>query len=136
MGGVIFDPQPPLKSDIIYACSLIGYVFNFKLIVEDIFGPVKGKSEVRIRIQHDPNGAVGFVFLNGPLNDTQSQAVDKALIQHHLHFTKQIIRLLNLTPEDLEISANSSYMTKVMFYLFGGSYFYVRKKNVFRKNTK
>ena len=102
---------------------LLNYCANF-----DVFYPVKAKNEVRIQIQHDPNGAVGFVFLNGPLNNTQSQAVDKALIQHHLHFTKQIIRLLELTPEDLEISTNSSYMTKVMYYLFGGSYF-IKERN-------
>ena len=107
---------------------LLIFFANFDFFFFDAFYPVKAKNEVRIQIQHDPNGAVGFVFLNGPLNNTQSQAVDKALIQHHLHFTKQIIRLLELTPEDLEISINSSYMTKVMYYLFGGSYF-IKERN-------
>ena len=75
------------------------------------------------RKKQNQNGAIGFVFLNGPLNKTQSLAVDKVLIQHHMHFTKQIVQLLDLTPEDLEINADSAYMTKIKFYLFGGSYF-------------
>ena len=41
-----------------------------------------------------------------------------------MHFTKQIIQLLNLTPEDLEINVDSAYMTKIKFYLFGGPYFW------------
>ena len=63
------------------------------------------------------------MFLNGPLNETQSLEVDKVLIRHHMHFTKQIIQLLELTPEDLEINVDSAYMTKIKFYLFGGPYF-------------
>ena len=48
-----------------------------------------------------------------------------------MHFTKQIIQLLDLTPEDLEINVDSVYMTKIKFYLFGGSYFwYNALKNI------
>lgn len=71
------------------------------------------------QIKQDNDGHIGFIFLNGPLNQSQNIAVDKALIHHHLHFTKQIILLMNLTSDDLQLSEKTEADQKIKFYLFG-----------------
>ena len=66
-----------------------------------IYKTLRENVEINGQIQTNPNGEnIGFVFLNGPLNQSQIKTIDKALIQHQLHFTKQIVLCLNLTGKD------------------------------------
>ena len=87
-------------------------------VIYDTLSKISGGQDGTIR--QDSNGHLGFVFLQGPLNESQSMKLDQALIQHHLHFTKQIIHLLDLSPDDLQIQPwKSKIDEKIKFYLFG-----------------
>lgn len=61
-------------------------------LVRDTLAQVTGA--VPGQIQQNFNGNIGFVYIRGPLNDSQSDSLERALIQHHLHFAKQIILLI------------------------------------------
>ena len=61
-------------------------------LVHDTLAQVSGSAQ----IQQNFNGNIGFVFIKGPLNQSQSDILEKALIQHHLHFARQIIHLVGI----------------------------------------
>ena len=80
--------------------------------IRDILGsPLEDSQDVS-------NGNIGVVYLNGPLNETQTRQLEVSLIEKHLYFTKQIILLMDLKASDLGVLDRSIEAQKIRYRVF------------------
>ena len=54
----------------------------------------------------------------GPINQSQTEELEKVIVQHHLHVSKHLVMLFKFTPDQLNLQDSTPLAIKIQHYLF------------------